>query len=73
MFDPPRDDTKETIQKIQELGVQIKMITGDQVSVSRSLYLVLKSKSHCVNNNSFLSLDISYIIMYWIAELTLNL
>jgi H+-transporting ATPase len=31
MFDPPRDDTKETIQKIRELGVRIKMITGDQV------------------------------------------
>jgi H+-transporting ATPase len=33
MFDPPRDDTKETISRIRELGVQIKMITGDQVSI----------------------------------------
>ena len=34
MFDPPRNDTAATIQRIQELGVKVKMITGDQVSFS---------------------------------------
>lgn len=35
MFDPPRDDTKETITKIKSLGVQIKMITGDQLAIAK--------------------------------------
>jgi len=28
MFDPPRDDTKETIHRAEALGVEVKMITG---------------------------------------------
>jgi H+-transporting ATPase len=35
MFDPPRDDTKETIEKIKSLGISIKMITGDQVAIAK--------------------------------------
>eukprot|EP00121_Abeoforma_whisleri_P010800 Awhi_evm1s9958 len=29
-LDPPRPDTKDTIEKAMELGVDVKMITGDQ-------------------------------------------
>lgn len=41
MFDPPRDDTKETIQKIRELGVRIKMITGDQLAIAKETARIL--------------------------------
>lgn len=33
LFDPPRHDTKETIERCQEMGIHVKMITGDQVGV----------------------------------------
>ena len=33
--DPPRHDTKQTIQDAQELGLQIKMLTGDAVGIAR--------------------------------------
>eukprot|EP00121_Abeoforma_whisleri_P013052 Awhi_evm1s12051 len=33
IFDPPRHDTKETIEKCQELGIGVKMITGDQLPI----------------------------------------
>jgi H+-transporting ATPase len=35
MFDPPRDDTAATIKRIQELGVKVKMITGDQLAIAK--------------------------------------
>ncbi|KAI7872042.1 hypothetical protein BDF14DRAFT_1755639 [Spinellus fusiger] len=35
IYDPPRSDTKETIDRAIELGVQVKMITGDQLSIAK--------------------------------------
>jgi H+-transporting ATPase len=35
MFDPPRDDTADTIKRIQELGIKVKMITGDQLPIAK--------------------------------------
>ncbi|GBC09419.1 hypothetical protein RclHR1_08850002 [Rhizophagus clarus] len=36
-LDPPRPDTQETIQKCKNLGVKIKMITGDQVIIAKEV------------------------------------
>ena len=33
--DPPRHDTKETIERAQKLGIEVKMITGDQVAIAK--------------------------------------
>jgi len=35
LLDPPRHDTKDTIDRALELGVRVKMITGDQVAIGR--------------------------------------
>lgn len=34
LFDPPRDDTKETIKKAQQMDINVKMITGDQLAIA---------------------------------------
>jgi hypothetical protein len=34
-LDPPRPDTKETIHRAYDYGVDVKMITGDQVLIAR--------------------------------------
>jgi H+-transporting ATPase len=34
MFDPPRDDSKATIEKAYEKGVRVKMITGDDTAIA---------------------------------------
>eukprot|EP00820_Chromera_velia_P012018 Cvel_22958.t1-p1 / transcript=Cvel_22958.t1 / gene=Cvel_22958 / organism=Chromera_velia_CCMP2878 / gene_product=Plasma membrane ATPase 1, putative / transcript_product=Plasma membrane ATPase 1, putative / location=Cvel_scaffold2313:8-6226(-) / protein_length=678 / sequence_SO=supercontig / SO=protein_coding / is_pseudo=false len=34
LFDPPRDDTKETIDLARSLGVEVKMVTGDQQAIA---------------------------------------
>jgi len=37
MFDPPRKDAAETIAKAREHGVQVKMVTGDNVAIAREI------------------------------------
>ena len=34
LFDPPREDSKETIQRARQMGVAIKMVTGDQQAIA---------------------------------------
>ncbi|PCH34978.1 plasma membrane ATPase [Wolfiporia cocos MD-104 SS10] len=35
IFDPPRSDTKQTIDDAQALGVRVKMVTGDQLAIAK--------------------------------------
>jgi len=35
LFDPPRVDAKETIANAVQMGVKIKMVTGDQIAIAR--------------------------------------
>jgi len=35
MFDPPRDDSKATIEKVRAKGVRVKMVTGDDTAIAR--------------------------------------
>jgi H+-transporting ATPase len=35
LFDPPRHDTGDTVRRALELGVNVKMITGDQLAIAK--------------------------------------
>ncbi|KAI0337386.1 plasma-membrane proton-e [Trametopsis cervina] len=35
IFDPPREDTKQTIDDAMLLGVKVKMVTGDQLAIAK--------------------------------------
>lgn len=35
MFDPPRDDSQQTIDKVRFKGVAVKMVTGDDTAIAR--------------------------------------
>lgn len=35
LFDPPRHDSAETIRRALDLGVNVKMITGDQLAIAK--------------------------------------
>ena len=41
MYDPPRDDAAETIATAGEHGVEVKMVTGDNVAIARETAGVL--------------------------------
>jgi H+-transporting ATPase len=37
LFDPPRADSAETIATAEEMGIDVKMVTGDQVAIAREI------------------------------------
>jgi H+-transporting ATPase len=37
LYDPPRDDSKDVIADMQRHGVQVKMVTGDNLAIAREI------------------------------------
>ncbi|MGE3806285.1 MAG: plasma-membrane proton-efflux P-type ATPase [Gemmataceae bacterium] len=37
LFDPPRPDSKSTIATAKEIGIHVKMVTGDQLAIGREI------------------------------------
>jgi H+-transporting ATPase len=37
LYDPPREDSAETIATAQTMGLKVKMITGDQISIAKEI------------------------------------
>ena len=37
LFDPPREDSAETIAEARNLGVNVKMVTGDHVAIAKEI------------------------------------
>jgi H+-transporting ATPase len=37
LFDPPRDDSADTIQHAKEHGIKIKMVTGDNIAIAKQI------------------------------------
>ena len=35
LFDPPREQAKATIASARQMGVNVKMVTGDQIAIAR--------------------------------------
>ncbi|KAG0307480.1 plasma membrane H+-ATPase [Dissophora globulifera] len=50
IYDPPRHDTKETIDRAQALGVKVKMITGDQLAIAKETGRRLGLGDHMFNS-----------------------
>ena len=36
-YDPPRDDSAETIKTAQEMGLDVKMVTGDHIAIAKQI------------------------------------
>jgi H+-transporting ATPase len=37
LFDPPREDSAETIKTAQSMGVNVKMVTGDHIAIAKEI------------------------------------
>jgi H+-transporting ATPase len=37
LFDPLRDDSKETIDTARKMGLKVKMVTGDQIAIAKEI------------------------------------
>jgi len=45
LYDPPRDDSAETIRQAGEHGIEVKMVTGDNLAIGREIARQLEMKS----------------------------
>lgn len=62
MFDPPRDDAKVTIEETHKLGVDVKMITGDNISIANQISKLLYIGDNILDNKEYVKKDESEII-----------
>ncbi|KMY68672.1 metal ABC transporter ATPase [Desulfocarbo indianensis] len=45
LYDPPRDDSAETIRQAGQHGIEVKMVTGDNLAIGREIARQLQMKS----------------------------
>ena len=46
LFDPPREDSAETIKRAREHGIDVKMVTGDNKAIAREMARQLQMKDN---------------------------
>ena len=54
LYDPPRDDSAETIKNAQDMGVTVKMVTGDHVSIAKEISKQVGLRTNIVTASEFL-------------------
>ena len=52
LFDPPREDAKSTIATAAQMGVKIKMVTGDALAIAREMAKTLGMGSNILDANT---------------------
>jgi len=48
LFDPPREDSRQVIDKMNQYGVQVKMVTGDNIAIAREVGSLLGLKKRAI-------------------------
>ncbi|KAF2836420.1 plasma-membrane proton-e [Patellaria atrata CBS 101060] len=54
MFDPPREDTAQTIVEAQQLGVPVKMLTGDAIAIAKETCKMLALGTKVYNSEKLI-------------------
>lgn len=55
MFDPPREDTASTIAEAQNLGIKVKMLTGDATAIAKETCKMLALGTKVYNSERLIS------------------
>ncbi len=53
LYDPPREDSKATIDTAGKMGIKVKMLTGDQVVIAKEIAQELNIGTNILNANLF--------------------
>jgi H+-transporting ATPase len=51
LYDPPRDDSKQVIEDMQNHGVAVKMVTGDNMAIAREIGGILGLKQRTMRSD----------------------
>ncbi len=54
LYDPPREDSAETIKSAQAMGVQVKMVTGDHVAIAKEIAEQVNLGTNIMSASAFL-------------------
>ncbi|ODM20005.1 hypothetical protein SI65_04991 [Aspergillus cristatus] len=54
MFDPPREDTAQTIHEAQNLGISVKMLTGDALAIAKETCKMLALGTKVYNSEKLI-------------------
>ncbi|WP_455284624.1 plasma-membrane proton-efflux P-type ATPase, partial [[Eubacterium] cellulosolvens] len=54
LYDPPREDSAETIKTAQSMGVDVKMVTGDHIAIARETAQQVNLGTDIVGASAFL-------------------
>lgn len=54
MFDPPREDTAQTIADAQNLGISVKMLTGDALAIAKETCKMLAMGTNVYNSDKLI-------------------
>jgi H+-transporting ATPase len=54
LHDPPRDDSAETIQTAKEMGLNVKMVTGDHTAIAKEISRQVHLGTNIIEASSFL-------------------
>jgi H+-transporting ATPase len=49
LFDPPRDDSAQTVARAREMGLSVRMVTGDHTAIAREIARKLKLGANIVS------------------------
>lgn len=68
MFDPPREDTAQTILEAQNLGVPVKMLTGDAIAIAKETCKMLALGTKVYNSEKLIHGGLSGSAAYDLVE-----
>lgn len=68
MFDPPREDTAQTILEAQALGVPVKMLTGDAIAIAKETCKMLGLGTKVYNSTKLMQSGLSGTVQHDLVE-----
>ncbi len=57
LYDPPREDSKSTIETAGKMGIRLKMVTGDQLAIAKQIAQQLGMRANILDASLFGSKD----------------
>lgn len=68
MFDPPREDTAQTIVEAQALGVPVKMLTGDAIAIAKETCKMLGLGTKVYNSTKLMHSGLTGTVQHDLVE-----
>lgn len=68
MFDPPREDTAQTILEAAQLGVPVKMLTGDAIAIAKETCKMLSLGTRVYNSSKLIHSGLSGSVQHDLVE-----